>query len=474
MGIAVLTDDIGASLADAVCRRIGQRNYEHWFAQVRFGWADAERRTVRLTTPNRFTADWIRDRFAHVVDAAADETLGADAQVLIECQPNGQEASRPAVVARPVAPAAPTPRKADPRTRRLRHDLIEFVVGPSNQLAYNAAVQLAEDQAAFNPLFIHGGCGLGKTHLLQGLCKRFAQKHPGCRWRYTTAEQFTNSYVHAVREHRLAEFRARLRRLDLLVVDDVHFLSSKSATQAEFLHTFDQIDSSGAKLVLASDNHPKLIQQFSQALVSRFVSGMVVRVDSPDHAMRLRLVQALADRRGMSLTEAAIESVAERCRGSAREIEGALTTLAAMANLEGEPADRKEIGMALAHRLGTERAARCPLQPIRFEQIIDEVLAALSVTPAQFTGKGRQKQVVLARGLVAYLGRQLTSLSFPDIARAMGRTSHSTIIAAAQRIAQQISRGEAVQLPPDGRATPIDRLAESLRRRVLDAAGARV
>ncbi len=474
MGIAVLADDIGVPLANAVCRRIGQRNYDHWFAQVRFDWADEQRRTVRLTTPNRFAADWIRDRFAHVVDAAADEMLGGDTRVLIECEPTPTETVRPAALTRRAAPARPAreTRKADPRAKRIRHDLVEFVVGPSNQLAYNAAVQLAEADAAFNPLFIHGGCGLGKTHLLQGLCKRFTENHAGCRWRYTTAEQFTNSYVHAVREHRLAEFRARLRRLDLLVVDDVHFLSSKSATQAEFLHTFDQIDASGAKLVLASDNHPKLIQQFSQALVSRFVSGMVVRIDTPDHAMRVRLVRALAERRGMDLNDAAVESVADRCRGSVREIEGALTTLAAMANLETDAGDRTQIGMALAHRLGAERAAHRSVQPIRFEQIVDEVLAALNVTPAQFSGKGRQKQVVLARGMAAYLGRQLTSLSFPDIARAMGRTSHSTIIAAAQRIAQQIARGDAVQLPPDGRTTPIDRFVELLRQRVCESAGA--
>ncbi len=474
MALTMPREAMGKRFAEAVRRHVGARNYDHWFSEVEYGVRPgSSEQTLTVTAPNRFAADTIRRRFRDELVSAAGDAGG---EIRVEVcagevtRRGGRVSSEPKRAEGEKRAAAVAPKR---RGSKMRYGLGDYVVGASNELAYGAAMQVAEGKAGFDLLFVHGGCGLGKTHLIQGLCRRFASSQPGRRWRFTTAEQFTNQYIVAVREHRLPAFRAGLRKLDLLVVDDVHFLSRKTATQSEFLHTFDSIVGHGAKIVMVSDNHPKLIADFNAALVSRFVSGMVAEIGVPDASMRRRLVCALAARLGMELSEASVVSLVERCRGSVREIEGALTTLGAMRELRGPGADddRATIGMALTHRL-TERAAVGPVRPIRYEQVAGVVQRRLGVTTEQMAGKGRSKKVVLARGLTAYLTRKLTTLSYPEIARAMGRTSHSTIVAAKQRIEQQIADGEMVDLGEGAGAVRLDDLAEALRGGVFAEVGA--
>src|SRR6185437_2544033 len=196
---------------------------------------------------------------------------------------------------------------------RLRHDVDSYIVGPNNQLAYNAALYVAEFPGAqYNPLFIHGNCGLGKTHLLQGLCKRFIDHHPTKRWIYLTGEEFTNEFLMALRSNKIDSFRRKVRDLDLLVIDDVHFLGGKKATQEEFLHTFNAIEAMGRQVVMASDNHPKLIEEFGESLINRFVSGMVVRIDAPNFATRTQILRVLSDRDGLGLSDEVICWIARR------------------------------------------------------------------------------------------------------------------------------------------------------------------
>jgi chromosomal replication initiator protein len=218
--------------------------------------------------------------------------------------------------------------------------LEDFVVGESNRLAFAAACRVVDidDGHGLSVLFVHGECGVGKTHLLQGICRRSIERtgRPGSV-RYVTGEQFTNEFIAAVRTNTLDAFRARMRKLDLLAIDDVHFLSNKVRTQSEFLYTLDAIGLGGAKIVMASDDHPRHIKRFNQALVSRFISGMVVKVDRPDRCTRLELIRRLASVRSLSLNDAAVDTIAGQCVGSVRELEGAITRLAAVTTLLHEP-----------------------------------------------------------------------------------------------------------------------------------------
>lgn len=373
-----------------------------------------------------------------------------------------------AVLSRPVAPAA---RKAAPRvvpTDRYRFDT--FIVGDSNRLAYNAAIALAEgrpDAASYSPLFLHGPCGVGKTHLLNAVARRFKEVQAGATVRIIGAEAFVNEYVSAVRAGDVEKFRRTLRRVDLLCIDDVHFLSNKQSTQGELLHTLDELGRGGAKIVLVSDEAPRQIKAFSAALISRFLAGMVAGIQTPDTPLRDKCVRMFAQQRGLNLDATAIDLLVQRTGqlpgqepSTVRDIEGLITRIDALHRLvpesEGRPAASGAIGALLVERalghaggstvLDPGAPLRAP-RPVRIDAIIAHTCAALAVDPVDLSGKTRHPRVVCARAAITHLARQLTTLSYPEIARAIGRPNHSTVITAFQRFAKQLAADEAVDAP---------------------------
>lgn len=443
---------------------------------------------IEISVSNRFTCDLIRRHYTSLIEEAVRMEFGDDVGLRL-CvggtmtpsprEDEGSSLPQNRLAGPEVSPESPgTQRHGRTSTEssvRLRHRLDEFIVGPSNELAYATASRLVEstphDQSgSMQLLFVHGGCGLGKTHLLQGVCRRFAETHPGKQWRYTTAEQFTNEYIQAIRQNAVGQFRRKMRKLDLLAVDDVHFLSSKNATQQEYLLTLDAIGLHGSKVIMASDNHPKLIEAFSEALVSRFLSGMVVKIDQPGVAMRRELIQRLAAMRGMVLIDSVIDQLAERAIGSIREIEGMLTKLSAVASLTGESDQPGQpIGHAIADRMFGETTAYVK-RPVRFQEIFDEVITTFHVERAEVMSKSRHRRVVFARTVIIHLARQLTTMSYPEIAKAMGRPNHSTIVTAAQRMSRQIEEGAIVEFPPNIASTTIGNLTDRLHRQIISAA----
>lgn len=471
-----------------------------WFDRsARFDY-DHGRARLEVSVPNRFVADWIGRHFEQDLTEAAHHELGQPVGLSVRVDPTrfpaggsapSRERGREEKAS--IAVAAPTHRASSSAGRSrggspglsARHRLEDFVVGPNNELAYAAAVRMANaHQGHTQPLFLYGGVGLGKTHLLQGVCHRLVEQQPEARVLYTTAEQFTNEFLTAVRGNGLEAFRRKYRRLELLAIDDVHFIANKQATQQEFLHSFDAIELSGARIVLASDHHPKQIQQFSEALVSRCVHGLVVEVKAPDTSTRLRIIQALARRRGVTLMETVVAVLAQRCTGSVREIEGALTKLSALAELGGDalgglssaetsdsaavvaPGQDRPIGHVLVNRM-FGAASRPAGRPVRMSQIVEVVGKAFELSPQQVTSESRSKTASLARGLVVHLCRQMTPMSYPEIAAALGRASHSTVLTAGRRIDQKISRGEPVVLPATLETVSLGELVERCRREVL-------
>lgn len=475
-------DRVAASLK----RRIGARKYGLWFEHRPLRVDD---RTLEVTADSQFAADWVHAHFAADLDAAVVEAMGRPLPVQVTVAPQDSAAAAPfqqerGPSARDGASLLPhgrsddgdaggpaVPARRDGVRRRVRlHRLEDFVVGPSNRLAHAAACRLVDEpDAGVSPLFIHGECGVGKTHLLQGVCQRYIERTGQAHQvRYVTGEQFTNEYIASVRNDEIEMFRARIRRLELLAIDDVHFLSAKSRTQEEFLHTLQAIDLRGARVVLASDNHPHHIRSFSQPLISRFVSGMVVQVERLDFATRMELIRRMARRRAMLISDAAVEAVASHCVASARELEGALTKLAAYRDLQQPDCPDGEIGMVLVDQAFKEDRGR-PTQQVRLGAVIDAVCSHLSVSRADLLGQGRHRRVVLARSMVAYLSREMTTQSFPEIAQAMGRENHSTVHTADARLRRQIAANEPVDAGA-ATATSVRELAEVIRREILRAA----
>ena len=466
MTTATSTTDIGARIATRLNQTLGPKRYAMWFDRVARFELDDDDRALRITVANKFLADGIGRQFRDQVREAARDELGHDVRLDLDVRPlNG----RPADDDDAPAPVHAQPPRPDPsnrpvrRGKRYRYTLDDFVVGPSNQLAFAAATRLAEqDTEPGSPLFIHGGCGLGKTHLLQGICQRVARTHPDQKVRYTTGEQFTNEYITAIRTNGLDAFRRKVRRLDLLAVDDVHFLANKEKTQQEFLHCFNEIELSGARVVMVSDCHPRLIKQFSDALASRCVRGMVVKIDAPDNETRLRLVEALAERRGLAVNEYVSQAIAERCDGSVRDIEGLLNKLQALSmlerttpgNFQGSTPGRfvsqhtaTLIGRHLLDKLFQDQPEARPSRPVRYETILRCVCELFALPAEQVTGRMRKTHVVLARSLLIHLTYELTPMSYPEVAAVMGRPNHSTIITAAGRIKKQLKEDKPVIVP---------------------------
>lgn len=484
-------------LADAIAQRVGPQRFHVWFDNSTR--LDLRQDGLEIAVPNDFISEWINKNFAAPIQEAAHEVLGTPLTLhfsvvpeLFEVGEDGQkvpadavsrrggaesraleqasrafEISQPTVQVRGRSPAPATDRNggssrvSSPAQRspanaprngaavanaapaaassgpRLRHELGNYVVGTSNHLAFNAASHVAEFPGTqYNPLFIHGACGLGKTHLLQGLCRKFIECHPTKRWAYLTGEEFTNDYIVAVRSNKMDAFRRKMRDLDLLVIDDVHFLSGKKSTQEEFLHTFNAIEASGRQVVLASDEHPKMIAEFGESLINRFVSGMVVRVDPPNYQMRCDILRNLALRSGVPLSEEVIGWVARRVTQNVRELEGSLTRIMAHVNLTGRAAD---VATAQAALGDIDRQHSHPVKP---ENVLGSVCEYFGLENKDLMSGRRQRTISLARSVAMFLVRKTAKLSFPEIGTRMGKRNHSTVISACRRIERAVERNE--------------------------------
>ncbi len=453
-------------IRDSLRRRIGDTRFDQWFEPpTQWNLVDC---TLTIRAANAFTANWIRGKFTDDLRMAALEALGSAPTVIIE------SCDLPVTVA-PRARAAesavqPAPEAGSAVTLNNRYTLEEFVVGPTNQLAYRCACAVAEEpRKQFNPLFIHGDCGLGKTHLLQGICRRFQSRHPRKKWLYLTGEQFTNDYLESIRLHRTEAFRRRIRQVDLLVVDDVHFFMNKKHTQEEFLHTFNAMDAAGRQVVLSSDCAPRNIRALIDALTTRFCSGMVARIDSPDLPMRLDILRKLAARRDWRVEDNMLMELARQPVASVRELEGMLLQAVTVAQMtisgaDVDPAERMQTAISgIRDRISFST-------PPGVARIVQACAEYFSITPAVLTGSSKNRVASAARSIAMYLARRHSHMSFPDIGRAFCGRNHSTVIGACQRVEIQLADSHMISwITPEGprhqaTAEAIQNITASLRR----------
>lgn len=435
----VFTDEVKA-IHERIAEKIGACQYQVWFegaAQL-----SLEDDGLQVTAANPFVSNWIEGHFHQAVSESVLEVCGRKMplrfQIDAGCvKPQPKPAAEPAVSRAERIKTSqrrlPMTKGRDGRALPLKLTFDTFVVGGKNQLAYNAAqAVISQDQSLFNPLFVHGGYGVGKTHLLQGICNEIFQQTPGCRWMYLSAEDFANQYVMALKTHKLDMFRNRFRNLDILAIDDIHFLANKTAMQEEFLHTFNSIDLAGKQVVLASDAHPKEIGQLCEKLVNRFVSGMVVRIDPPDYEMRVKICLRRAEQLRLSLSKEVLEYVAESVASGIRELEGALVKLSAYAALSKSP-----MTLALARQVLAEHITKA--DPVVHTSDITAVAADyFGVSVADLHSDKKDRTVSLARAFAMYLTRRFTRLSYPEIGRAMGGKNHATVILAGRKVEEYL------------------------------------
>ncbi|MCL4805523.1 MAG: chromosomal replication initiator protein DnaA [Anaerolineae bacterium] len=307
-----------------------------------------------------------------------------------------------------------------------RYTFSNFIVGANNRLAYAAALSVAENPGqTYNPLFIYGGVGLGKTHLLHAIGHRCRQD--GYRVRYISAETFTNDLVMAIRTKQTPEFRERYRTVDVLLIDDIQFISGKEGTQDEFFHTFDDLHSYGKQVIISSDRSPKSLAALEERLLSRFEWGLTADVQPPDEETRRAILLAKAEDLNCYVPDNVIEFIAHNSRQNIRELEGALNKVMAYANLTSRPIDLELVNMALADTM------RRP-ERISVEQIIDIVCRYYNVTVDALISSSRKSTIAYPRQVAMYLARTETDASLPQIGAQMGPRDHTTVLHGSEKI----------------------------------------
>jgi chromosomal replication initiator protein len=437
--------DIVCTIREKVIDRIGPSRYQTWFGGATEFEIDGQR--LNVTVANTFVGNWITNNFMpHLVDAARD-VIGDNPHVEIRVGvgSNGDSHARAAAPPPPrPAPAAlhhdniKRPRPTIVDRPRLRGSLDTLVVGPSNELAHTVAQSVVRvPGAGFKHLVVHGGCGLGKTHLLHGICNGLSDRQPLLSWSYVSGEEFTNEFIYSVKAGRIDTFRARFRNVDVLVIDDIHFLADKKATQEEFLHTFNAIDMTGKAVVMSSDRHPRSIAMLSEPLLNRLLAATIVSIDPPDLAMRREILRQRAQEMPCELPDEILDFVARHVVRNVRELEGALFKLAAYASLT-----REQLTLEVARRAIEDYiTASQPPAAGDIERIAAEFFG---VTVDALHSSSRDRTVTHARGFAMYLLRRHTRLSFPEIGRRMGNKQHSTVLMATRRIQNHLDQDGAV------------------------------
>jgi len=312
----------------------------------------------------------------------------------------------------------------------------QFVIGPNNQMAHAAAIAVSENPGhAYNPLFIHGGVGLGKTHLLQAICLRIKRQHPGMTMRYLSCDGFMTQYLASVQAGRMVEFRHTFRDVDVLVIDDIQFLAKRGRTQEEFFHTFNALYQSNKQIILSSDVPPEEIAELEDRLVSRFLWGLVMNIDKPCFETRVEILKRKAENRGIELPEDVASEIAHHIDTNIRELEGAITKLQIVASIEKKPIDLN----LTCRALGAELASSVTVtgNGATIEQIISEISTFYHIKRPDLLGKRRHKSVAHPRQVGMYLARKITKHSLEEVGAHFGGRDHTTVMHAVKSISKK-------------------------------------
>jgi chromosomal replication initiator protein len=416
------------SIRTGLRRDLGARTFDGWLKPALLGDFDPDSGSLDLLMPSQFMADWVRSHFGERLALAWKTTLPLVRDVRIVA---AADAPRPAPLlvleeiptAKPERdPAAPN---FDPRYR-----FESFVVGKANEVAATAARTLATaEQVSFNPLFIHGGTGRGKTHLLHAIGHTFGERFPVARIVSMSAEKFMVEVIRALKENDTIGFKSRLRSADLLLIDDVQFIAGKDSTQEEFFHTMNEIIGAGKRLVITSDRAPQDLDGIAPRILSRLSWGLVADINSADFELRYNIIVAkLALLPAVEMPRNVIEFLARRVTSSVRELEGALNRIAAYAMMTGREIDIAFVEEVLANVL------RANQRRISIDEIQTQVAEHYRIRKAEMTSARRAREVARPRQVAMYLSKQLTPKSLPDIGRRFGGRDHTTVIHAVRQI----------------------------------------
>ena len=425
--------------------QISRANFQTWFKNTQITTLTEE--MVTIGVPNVFSKEWLEKKYSDCI-AKSLKHLGVNARRLnyevISMRGQAPKAGPAAPAqARPVANHA-TPQQALTNRAELgqgalnaRYQFETFVVGPFNELAHAAARAVAERPGQkYNPLFIYGGVGLGKTHLLQSIGNYVLKTRPTTKVSYCTSEQFTTQLVRAIKNQDVENFKQRFRAVDVLMIDDIQFIAGKEKTQEELFHTFNNLYEAGKQIVFSADKPPKLIPALEARLRSRFEGGMPVDISFPDFETRLAILQRKLEERGTILPEPVINLIANRISYNIRELEGALNKVVSFCELSGPVTDLSKIENLIGDFSSPQE------QTTTFKAVLEHVARHFDILPEDILKKTRKKEVVVPRQIIMYLLRTELNYSFPSIGRRLGGKDHTTVMYAVTKIENALEKNE--------------------------------
>lgn len=408
--------------------------YSTWIKPLRFISADEQNKEIRLTTNSTLSIGILRNRYMPIIKQAVLEVYGFDMEIIVSqgYEPeNGGESEK----------QSDLPYQFEENALNPRYNFDTFVVGSNNELAYAACRAVAKGPASVNsnPLFIYGNSGLGKTHLMNAIGHYVQQNDPARRVLYLSSETFTNELVNALQSHEMDRFREKYRNIDILMIDDIQFIEKKESTQTELFHTFNTLYETNRQIVFTSDRPPKDISTIDQRLKSRFEWGLSVDIQPPDFETRVAILKNKAEMEDIEVNDEMLEIfyfIAEKITTNIRELEGALNTVIAHANLTNKPLTRKMAGEVLKGVFNTKnRTVDIPL-------IKNTVCAYYNINVQDMDSSKRTKNLAHPRQIAMYLCRELTDTSLPKIGKNFGNRDHTTVIHACEKISKEIKTDE--------------------------------
>ncbi len=485
-------------LTHAIRDAVGEQNYQHWFhKRTRFE-ISGDRLIVRV--PNPFILNWLLRRFRTSLSKASQLVLGPSASSQLEVDESLMLEVADAATTSPIAGVEAVDLSAIDNSTKLRRDggtgplksstnrqslptspsefdrpgslslpgnrrrfrcFDSFVSGECNDLAVLAARQVsAAPGERYNPLFIHGGTGTGKTHLLEAIYTEVRRKHPSKNVIYLTCEAFTNYFTSALSSRTVPSFRQRFRNVEVLLIDNIEFLDNKRATQEEFLHTITQLIDHGGQVVISSDRHPRLLTKHREELTTRFLSGLVCRIESPDEVTRHKLARSLTAGMKAVFADDALDYIVRRCRRNTRELQGALNQLESQYSLNG-----RRITLAVAREVLGEMAEECR-RLVRISDVEKVVCETFGVTAADLRSSSRRKAIALPRAIAMFMSRRMTKSAYREIGMYFGGRDHSTVVAAERKVADWVTSGEVIGLPTSCTGRTIAELIDELENRL--------
>jgi chromosomal replication initiator protein len=410
-------------------------NFETWLKDTQLVEIDDNR--YRISAPNGFARDWLDNRYRPLISQTLARVVGGSVQVeFVVADASGpipEQVDEDAQVAMPPLSAG-----GNALNLNSRYTFSNFIVGSANRLAHAAALSVAERPGhAYNPLFLYGGVGLGKTHLMHAIGNAVAAKFPRKRILYATSEKFTNDFINSIREQKMEDFRNRYRRIDVLLIDDIQFIAERERTQEEFFHTFNAIHEAGKQVVLSSDRPPKAITTLEERLRSRFEWGLIADLTPPDLETRIAILRSKAEDQLHLIPSEVIDFIARKVVSNVRELEGALNRVVAYASMSGMPVNIELASAVLSNVMYNPRK-----KSITPQRIVRAVADYYGVNLDQLRSSKRDRAIVVPRQIAMFLIREETDISLLRIGAELGGRDHSTVLHACDKIARELSEND--------------------------------